>query len=128
MSDRLDELGTDTDVVLIMFGDVAFDRYDMSSISYPILRDPDRSMYRAYGLGRGSLLDVWGWAAIRKYVGIIRRGGRSQLERATEDTRQLAGDFVVAPDGTLAWGYWGDGPADRPSVDAVIAAVRSTSS
>lgn len=126
MSDRLSELGSDTDVVLIMFGKHSFDRYDESSIAYPVALDPDRAVYRAYGLGRGSFLDVWGWATLKKYAGILRQGGRGQLESATEDTRQLAGDFVIAPDGALAWGYWGAGPADRPSVDSVIAAVHAT--
>ncbi len=126
MSARLDELGSGTDVALIMFGDDSFERYDAESIGFPVLRDPDRSVYRAFGLGRGSFFDVWGWATMRKYVEILRRGGRSRLESATEDTRQLAGDFVIAPDGTLAWGHWAVGPADRPAVDAVVAAVRST--
>lgn len=126
MSDRLNELGSDTNVVLIMFGDKAFDRYDTSSIAYPVLRDLDRAVYRAYGLGRGSFLDVWGWATLKKYASIVRHGGRHRIESATEDTRQLAGDFVVAPDGTLAWGYWGAGPADRPTVDTIIAAVQAT--
>jgi peroxiredoxin len=126
VSERIDELGDDTDVVLIVFGDEPFEQYEARNpLAFPILRDLDRNVYRAYGLGRGSFTDVWNWAAVKKYASILRRG-RRHLERATEDTRQLAGDFVIAPDGTLAWGYWGDGPADRPSVDDVIAAVAAS--
>lgn len=126
MSERIDELGDDTEVVLIVFGGEPFEQYAArNALAYPILRDEDRAVYRAYGLARGSFTDVWNWAAVKKYASILR-GGRRRLERATEDTRQLGGDFVIAPDGTLAWGHWGEGPADRPSVEAVIAAVAAS--
>jgi hypothetical protein len=38
----------------------------------------------------------------------------------------LGGDFVIAPNGNLSWGHWSDGPADRPPVDDVVAAVRAS--
>ena len=47
----------------------------------------------------------------------------ADLASATEDTRQLGGDFVIAPDGRLSWGYWSEGPADRPFVHEVLDAV-----
>jgi peroxiredoxin len=112
-------------VVLIVFGDEPFEHYQArNGLALPILRDTDRSVYRSFGLGRGSFTDVWNWSTITTYASLLRRGGR--LEQATEDTRQLGGDFVIAPDGTLAWAHWGSGPADRPDVDAVIAAVAAT--
>jgi len=45
------------------------------------------------------------------------------LRRPTEDTLQLGGDFIVGPDGTLIYGFWGEGPDDRPSVDDLIDAL-----
>ncbi len=130
MSDRLDELGESTTVVLVTFTDPDnLDDYrDTNSVPFPILIDPDRSAYRAYGLGRGSIRRVWGWRAARRYLEIIRNGGLRDLHRPTEDTLQLGGDFVVAPDGILAWGFWGEGPDDRPSVDDLIVEVRRTQS
>ena len=122
MRDRLDELGATTDVALITFSDPRqLDPYqDIHGLPFPILVDRDRSAYRAYGLGRGSLGRVWGWSTLRGYVGILGETGLGRLSRATEDTRQLGGDFVIAADGTLAWGFWSSGPADRPSVDELI--------
>ena len=125
MRDRLHELGRDTDVALVTFTDpenlAAYrDRHDLP---FPILVDRARATYRAYGLGRGSVARSWGWRAARRYVEIIRRDGPGGLRRPTEDTLQLGGDFVIAPDGTLAYGFWGAGPDDRPSVDDLIAAI-----
>ena len=125
--DRLGELGDGTTVVVATFtdlGDLA--RYVADhDLPFPVVTDPDRAAYRAFGLGRGSIARVWGWRALRRYVEIFRNDGLAGLRRPTEDTLQLGGDFVIDPAGTLAYGYWGEGPDDRPSVDALLAAARS---
>jgi len=128
--DRLDELGPDTEVVLVTFTtDDRAERYaDAHRLPFPVLVDESRSVYRAYGLGRGSMARVWGVRAARRYVEILRRDGLAGLRRPTEDTLQLGGDFVVAPDGTIAYGFWGAGPDDRPTVDELIDAVGRTRS
>ena len=94
-----------------------------NALSFPVLVDADRSSYRAYGFGRGSVARVWGRKAARRYWDILRRDGLAGLRRPVEDTLQLGGDMVIAPDGTLVWGYWGRGPDDRPTVDELVAAV-----
>ena len=125
MRDRLAELGDTTEVVLVTFTDPTqlTDYQSVNELPFTILVDDDRHSYRAFGLGRGSFLRVWGWRAFRRYVEIIRSRGLTGLGRPTEDTLQLGGDFVIGPDGALAWGYWGEGPDDRPSVDELITAV-----
>lgn len=127
MRDRLDELGEATEVVLITFTDPSSltDYQRSNELSYPVLTDPSRDTYRAYGLGRGSVRRVWGLRAARRYVELIRESGFGALRRPTEDTLQLGGDFVIDPAGKLGWGFWGDGPDDRPSVDDLVDAVRT---
>lgn len=133
MSRRLDELGDQTLVALVTFTDpqhlAAY--LDRQQLPYPVLIDPDRAAYRAFGLGRATLARVWGLRAARRYIEILRTqgiGGVRRLRRPTEDTRQLGGDFIIAPDGTLWWGHWGEGPDDRPSVDELVGAARAAAS
>ena len=128
MRDRLDELGPDTDVVLVTFTDPAnlAGYANRNRLPFPVLTDPTGEVYRAFGFGRGALRRVWGWRAGLTYLRLLARGRWRDLRRPTEDTRQLGGDIVIAPDGTIAWGFWGPGPDDRPSVDAIIAAVEAT--
>jgi len=142
VSDRLDELGRSTDVVLVTFTDPnnLGASAQANALPFPVLADPDRSAYRAFGLGRGSVARVWGWRSARKYAELLwahrssrrptNRPARSLPRRRgpTEDTLQLGGDFVVGGDGTLAYGFWGDGPDDRPTVDELIDAVRALGS
>ena len=128
MRDRLTELGDTTEVVLVTFtGPTQLVDYQViNDLPFTILVDDDRCTYRAFGLGRGSVRRVWGRRVLRHYVEIARSRGLAGLGRPTEDTLQLGGDFVIDPAGALAWGYWGEGPYDRPSVDELIAAVAAT--
>lgn len=128
MSERLSD---EAEIALVTFTtSELIDEYQQRrSLSVPILVDADRSVYAAYGLGRGSLRSVWGLDTLRRYVEILRSTGWRQIRRelspAAEDTRQLGGDFVIAPNGTIAYAYRGSGPADRPDVEALAAAVRA---
>ncbi len=125
MGERLTDLGDDTAVVLVTFttDDHLSEYQDRHGLPFPVLIDRDRQAYRAYGLGRGSVHRIWGLDSARRYLEIVREDGLSGLRRPTEDTRQLGGDFVIDAAGRLAWGFWGTGPADRPSVDQLVDAL-----
>ncbi len=125
MGDRLDELGANTEVALVTFTapESLADYLDRNDLPFPVLRDSERDTYRMFGLGRGTIRRIWGWRAGLRYLELFRENRLHGWQRATDDTLQLGGDFVIAPDGTLAWGFWGDGPDDRPDVDELIAAI-----
>jgi hypothetical protein len=124
VSERLDELAG-AEVVLVLFTAPRNLRGYRSrfGIRYTVATSEDRAAYRAYGLGRASILRAWGPGALRAYVHLLRRGRR--LERLTEDTFQLGGDFVVGRDGRIVYAYRSRGPDDRPPVDDLVAAVRA---
>jgi len=69
---------------------------------FPVLVDPERSAYRAWGLRRASaatiLFDPKVW---RQYWRLLRSGERWQP--AGRDVLQLGGDFVIAPDMTISY-------------------------
>lgn len=127
MRDRLDELG-DAAVVLVLFTRQRNLRgyRNRNGIPFTVVTSEDRAAYRAYGLGRASVWRAYGWRTLKRYAELLLRGRR--LERPTEDTLQLGGDFVVAPDGTLAYAFRSSGPDDRPSVDELVEAVRASRS
>lgn len=87
------------------------------------MADKARAVYRAYGLGRGPWWRVWGPRVLLGYARLLRAGRR--LERPTDDTLQLGGDFVVDRGGKIAYAYRSEDPDDRPSVDALVEAVRT---
>ncbi|MDP9071448.1 MAG: hypothetical protein M3N68_09235 [Actinomycetota bacterium] len=123
MGERLDELG-DAEVALVTFTGQRNLRGLRArlGLAYPVLSDEDRAAYRAFGFGRGPWWRVWGPATLRRYAQLLARGRRPR--RPTEDTLQLGGDVVVGRDGRLVYLFRSRGPADRPPVDALVAAVR----
>ena len=122
MRDRLDELGGATVAVptFAPWSRLAAHRARLD-LPFPVLADPERSIYRRFDLGRGSVGQIWSPGTLRLYGRLLRRGRR--LRRPTEDTRQLGGDFVIDGAGRLAAGFWPRSPDDRPPVDALIQAV-----
>ncbi len=123
MRDRLDDFG-DAAVVVIAFSApehiAAYQRDRLSPLV--VLVDQDRRSYRAYALGKGSVWSVWGPNVWLAYARLLRKGRR--LQRPTDDTLQLGGDFVVGRDGSVAFAFSSSDPDDRPSVDDLVSATR----
>lgn len=122
MSERLDEFPP-VSVAVVTFAPVSqlapFKEH--LAISFPLLADTDRALYRRFDLGRGSLTEVWSLGTLRLYGNLLRRGRK--LHRPVQDTRQLGGDFVIDVDQRLSAAFRPRSPDARPSVDQLITAV-----
>ena len=92
-----------------------------TDLAWPPLVDQERSLYRAYGMGHGRRRDILGLASWKAYAKLVAGGRR--LHRPTGDTRQLGGDLLIDPQGVVRLHHVGSGPADRPSVDQLLAVV-----
>lgn len=92
-------------------------------LPFLVVHDEGQAAYRNYGLEKGSFADLWGFKSIRRYLKIISRDGFSDVRAPVDDWQQLGGDFVIAPDGTLAFGHWSAGPGDRPAIDEMVRVV-----
>jgi peroxiredoxin len=89
---------------------------------YPILSDPDRRAYAAFGLPRARPWQIWNWGMVGVYTRGLLHGRLPRLRRA--DFSQLGGDVVLAPDGRVVYLHRGRALADRPSIEEIMAAVR----
>jgi hypothetical protein len=89
----------------------------------PVLADPDRGVYRSYGLGRLPRHRVFTPKTLLFYFGFMLRGRWPQPPG--RDVRQQGGDFVVDSGGIVRLAYVGRSPDDRPTVDDLIGCLRS---
>ncbi len=122
MREQLDRFGPVT-VTAVTFAEperLAAHRAHLD-LPFPVLADTERTLYRRFGFGRGSLHRIWGLGTLVTYARLLGRG--RQLRRPTEDTRQLGGDVVIGPDGTLAAIFRPRSPDTRPTVEELIDAV-----
>jgi len=79
--------------------------------------DPDRVVYRAFGLQRGTLGQLFGWRLRGLAAGIFRRHGVGSLQG---DGFQMPGAFVVA-NGEIQSGYRHRVASDQPDYDQLCA-------
>jgi hypothetical protein len=93
-----------------------------TGLTWPLLLDRERTLYRAHGMLRGRAWDLYGPPAIWVYLKLLARGRR--LRRPGVDVTQLGGDVLVDPGGIVRLHHVGAGPADRPSVDSILEVVR----
>ena len=96
-----------------------------TNVPWPVLIDHDRTLYRGYGMHWGRLRDIWG---PRTWLAYMRELARGRLPKyAGGDTRQLGGDVLIDPSGIVRFHHVGTGPADRPSVAAILEERRQQS-
>lgn len=89
------------------------------------LSDPERKVYEAYGLERASLwqtiLSLNVWRSNRRLK--RTRGWDVEWPPNGQDAMQMAGTFVIAPDGRIRLPYYYDDIADHPPADLLLHGV-----
>jgi peroxiredoxin len=123
---REDELAARDAAVLVVSFDAArrvrgFCR--RHGLPFTCLVDEAREAYRAYGFGRASWLRMLTPRTLAPYIrhAFMTRGLPSG--GTNQDKQQMGGDVVVDPAGRIALAHASDDPADRPTADAILAAI-----
>lgn len=91
-------------------------------VPFDCLADPERDAYRAVGLDRGQARDYITPKVAMSFVKAVRTGG---APGRPDPHAQRPGTFVVAPGGRVVLAHYNEDPADNPSLDAVLEAVRA---
>ncbi len=92
-----------------------------TEVPFPLLVDPARKAYQAYGLEH-SLLRSWGPKNLWYYLK-ARLTGR-QAHHTGADTSQLGGDFIVDASGVIRLAHRSQDPTDRPPVADLLTVLR----
>jgi len=90
--------------------------------SFTMLLDPERKVYRAYGLKR-AWLRIWNPIAGWDYIRLLLSGQRVRGIEA--DPYQLGGDFIVDSKGVLRLAYRSRVATDYPPVADLLALLNN---
>jgi peroxiredoxin len=93
---------------------------------FPVVGDPERKAYRAFGLDRMPLLRFFHPRVLFAYLWRMLKGWLPRPPKAGEDVMQLGGDFILDRTLTVRFAHPSTDPADRPSMQALLAAVEKT--
>jgi len=88
---------------------------------FPLLLDPARTAYHAYGL-QISASRSRSPKAVWYYLKARLKG--ENIPPAQGDPHQLGGDFIVDPAGIVRLAHHSWDPVDRPPVEKLLAALR----
>lgn len=100
------------------------DGIDPDELPFPVLVDRSRETYDRWGLIRARRRDIWLDPNVYKVYWRLLRAG-DKLRPGGSDLLQLGGDFIIAPDGTIAYAR-PQQRDDRPPVGELLQAARGT--
>jgi peroxiredoxin len=96
---------------------------DRFEVPFPCLADPRRSGYKAFGLKRGSVLEVLGPAALLRGIQAARKG--HQIEKTVGDVFQMPGTFIISRDGIVRYARYSRHVGDHPKAADLVEALQS---
>ena len=91
-------------------------------VPFPLLADPRRTAYQAYGLANVSLLREARVSSLVQGLQAVRAHGVEASK--DQDMRQLGGVFVVGTDGIVRYAHPQERMSDIPPNDVLLATVR----
>ena len=128
MRDRFDDIrSAGGEVLVVSMGrpETVAAYFRMRPWPFPVVADPDRGAYRAFGLGRTSWGRFFRPRVLLHYLKLIFKGWRVRRPNPEEDLLQLGGDFVLDRQRRLLYAHRSADPSDRPTAEELLAAIRS---
>ena len=87
--------------------------------SFPIVCDPEKQLYRAYGLGQGSLSGMASPTVLLRGLRAMTQGHIPGIPRG--DVLQMPGVFMIDQEGQVRYSYYSKDASDHPPVESLIA-------
>ncbi len=94
-----------------------------TALTWPILIDTAREVYKGYGMLAASFWDVWGYKTWWVYFKELLKGNKPK--KSDGDVYQRGGDVLIDPNGVVRLHHIGEGPADRPSVEHILKVINA---
>ena len=92
---------------------------------FPCLADPRRSSYKAFGLKRGSVVEVLGPAVLLRGMQAALKG--HHIEKTVGDAFQMPGTFIIDSEGVVRYARYAAHAADHPAIGELVDALHSLS-
>jgi len=89
------------------------------SLSFPLICDPEKKLYQAYGLGRGSVAGLASPTLFLKGLKTLSRGHTPGVPQG--DVMQMPGVFLIDTSGNIRYAHYSKDPSDNPPGGTLLA-------
>jgi peroxiredoxin len=93
------------------------------NIPFPLISDPKRKLYHAFGLKKVSALELLSPFVAVKGILAITKGHTVGIPIG--DVRQLPGVFIINTVGRIVYSYFASDPSDHPDPDTILEALKT---
>lgn len=90
-------------------------------VPFPIVADPEKKLYRKFGLKQMSTLGFFSPSLALKGAAAIIGGHGIGMPQG--NVRQLAGVFIINTAGDIVFSHFSNNPADHPDAKTIMAAL-----
>ncbi|HIJ81735.1 MAG TPA: hypothetical protein HPP76_08505 [Desulfuromonadales bacterium] len=94
-----------------------------TSLTWPLLVDDSRELFKGYDMLSAGFWDIWGPRTWWVYLKELLKG--KKLQKSEGDIFQRGGDVLIDTAGIVRLHHVGEGPADRPSVEAILQRIHA---
>ena len=98
---------------------------DERHVPFECLSDPTQEAYRAYGLGRGRNVQLFGPQLLLRYARAVLRRDVDGARLSGDDYRQMPGVFVIDRGGVIRYAHRNRDVADNPTNEDLLQALAS---
>jgi peroxiredoxin len=92
-------------------------------IPFPLISDPKRQLYQAFGLKQISALELLSPSVAFKGILAMTKGHTIGIPIG--DVRQLPGVFVINTYGRIVYSYFASDLSDHPDPDTILEALKT---
>ncbi len=93
-----------------------------TDVPWQMICDPDRQLYRSFGLKMASPLELLSPSVTFKAIAAMAQGHSVGLP--VGDIRQLPGVFIIDTGGRIVYRHVAKDPADHPAPETILAALK----
>jgi peroxiredoxin len=93
-------------------------------VPFPLISDPNRQLYQAFGLRMVSTLELLSPSVAVKGILAITKGHTVGIPIG--DVRQLPGVFIINTNGRIVYSHFAGDPSDHPDPDTILEALKDT--
>ncbi|MBL8889557.1 MAG: AhpC/TSA family protein [Planctomycetaceae bacterium] len=109
-------------IVIVSFEEEQYVRRyrDETGLKWPLISDPNRALYRLFGMERAKVGQIINWRSLRGYLKLVFKSRRKVQLPSNHDYLQLGGDIVIDPKGIVQLAHYSSSPEDRPLLSDML--------